>query len=516
MAPTGFGKGLAVKHDYAGDISRLYAREKMDTQARVEKERKAQMYGSMLKEGHVRGEYNNGRLEEDYKRINNELADFVSENPNWESDAGLFGKFSNITDQYLNNPIIQEDEQVNQQYQVLQQKFNSGEMRKGEMEDQMDRYTDYMQNGGDPYVFIQPEKIMYADILKDSSSQLVSNQKEVRFMTDARIMGSRTEKRVSDASIASRVDIDFNDEDYAEEITRNWMLSGGLAIAPTAQAYHEHNLRASHQETESKMTYDAVGLRQITAGLSASGEEVSISQAKRNVFQPLWQVKDQLRTASSQAEKDAIEEQFNNSQVASPLNIAFTQFGEIGRKGSIYSSDDFLYANGTKMEGSFTSVTATGAKRPVMKNGMYYMETDVTISLPSGSSSETISKLLTDNGFTAFDLKGKSPSDFMVGIDITKENFTGTVLGPAIMRETNRNAYDNEYYGSTKAEEAARAEGKDVERMTQIMNRLPDILQEINKAYPEFGAGERKGTNLISDDGTLRVDLMTGNIYPNE
>ena len=149
----GAAKGLSFTEDWNKDIDRLYQREQYSTSLRRENEEKTRFYAGLMKKGHVNVPSEEAELQEYYLSVNDELADFSINNPNFELDPIAMGKYIEITDKYLNNPIIQRSLQVKEEFDMLRQAKSKEQLTEDEYNAEMARYTDYSENGGEPYSF---------------------------------------------------------------------------------------------------------------------------------------------------------------------------------------------------------------------------------------------------------------------------------------------------------------------------------------------------------------------------
>jgi hypothetical protein len=174
--PLGLGisKGLSYVNDWDKDIDRVYQREEYAAQVRAEKERKTQYYAGLLKQGHATNPRTEQELTEYYKGLNNELADFVISNPNFETDVNSMQKFLDISDRYLDNNILRTDLQVKQEFDKLSEAVSTGKITTTQFDREMERYNTYIDPNqkGDPYVFSNP-KLKTTGELVGEMSQLV-------------------------------------------------------------------------------------------------------------------------------------------------------------------------------------------------------------------------------------------------------------------------------------------------------------------------------------------------------
>lgn len=179
----GSAKGLSTQHDFQKDIENLYKAEAYKTQVRAEKEQKARYYAGLMKEHSAVAPSMVGELEGFYKDLNNQIADFAIENPNFETDVTKMQQFHNITDQYLNNQFVRKDIQSQEQFELFKGAINAGDIDKDSLEydEEMERYTDWMENGGDGYVFSNPQLPTYGEIMENSEKVLHPDVNVVKF-----------------------------------------------------------------------------------------------------------------------------------------------------------------------------------------------------------------------------------------------------------------------------------------------------------------------------------------------
>lgn len=447
---TGLGKGLAVQHDFGANIDRLYKQENLRSQIRVEKERKAQMYGEMLKGTHVRGKYNTQRLEEYYNDLNGKVANFVTENPGWETDPGLFAEFSSLSEQYLNNPIVQEDIQVQANFEALQQKVASGSMSIDDINSQMDAYSNYTENGGDPYVFVNPKEVNYNDLVSESA-RLVGHETKDQTRTLHGITQSRTVKAAVDANIDQRVKADFSDKDNARSIIAAYNQAGGRKVAETAQQWHFDKIKAAQNMDATQWHFDRYELALATKQAnSPSGG----SMYRRYVHDGYMQ---------------AVQSGEDREFSARPANAALTRYGGTGTDQNISAADGFRFTgsfedvNGQNKYladefGFNASTKSTGAGKFVVMGGLPYVEMHVDIDVPVGKNDEPVdgnyAKALTDNGFTLGSFKSSDPFSGITGKSGTSKAqvYSGTLLVPANIDQMSMSAFDDAMYGADQLE----------------------------------------------------------------
>jgi hypothetical protein len=193
MPQYGAGKGLAYINDWEGDLDRLYKRAEYDTQLQVEKERKTAYYGELLKKGHGSNPRTEAELDEYYTGLNKNLADFFTENPNFETDPVAYQKFLGIQDKYLNNDILRQDLQVGQEFEKLKAAYNSKAITEAKFQEEMARYNEYIdpEVKGDPYVFSNPKVKTSNELLAELETTI--GKTETDSMLDPRALEYYTE-----------------------------------------------------------------------------------------------------------------------------------------------------------------------------------------------------------------------------------------------------------------------------------------------------------------------------------
>ncbi len=117
----GWAGALAYEHDWQQDISNLYKREEHASRVRAEVERKTQLYSNLLEQKTLTSPYNNARLQEFYKDRLPKIGQFISENPDFETDIGKFSEFNRKASELQDNDIIREELQVQKERELLLQ-----------------------------------------------------------------------------------------------------------------------------------------------------------------------------------------------------------------------------------------------------------------------------------------------------------------------------------------------------------------------------------------------------------
>lgn len=246
----GSAKGLGLKHDFKGDIDRLYQREAYRRGVEAEKAEKAKYYASFVKEGTAVAPSNVRRLDKEYDQYNTEIADFMIEHgPAIETDIKLQQEFMKKTDRYLNNDILREDMQVQQEFQKL--KDNVGKMTDEQYNIEMERYTEYYENGGDPYVFSNTLMPTYEEILQVSNKSLESIKSITYSSEGEKIIEYEA---VTPLRLKTQAITDYSDPTMRKVIDKRFKEyeEGGLfkGFYPTAYAMHVQNLSKGERISE--------------------------------------------------------------------------------------------------------------------------------------------------------------------------------------------------------------------------------------------------------------------------
>jgi len=503
MGQTGLGKGLAVRHDYSKDIQNLYQRENMRAQIQQEKQRKAEYYGNILKGGHVKGEYNTQRLEEHYNDLNGRLSNFVSENPGWETDPGLYAQFASITDEYINNDIIREDMQVQKQFEALQSESQRGTMTGGEIANETAKYDTYIREGGDPYVFINPKKFEYSDILKESSAAIGYSQ-EVELGTRFGLERSRTVRQPRDGSIQSRVEIDFNNPDKKRSIEAQWRSAGGSEAAPTARQWHAENLDSASTYAESKWTYDQHQLALARKRLETGGYSPrSIAAETFDYYRQSMETGKPIESPPSSS------------------NIYLTPFARVGGYWNVNETSDVHIRDesGNLIPFKYTAnMKATGSGSFFANGKKPYSQVDVELYIPldkSGKVTDTaMANFLDDNKFTSKKVTNYATFSYGKDVTVNAQVYNGTIFAPAEFSRENMNKIDAETFSAREMQEKRRSNEYGMLAYEADLLHLRRVSSELNQNPKLSGYNfSPKNGEIVSENGKYGYDPSAGKIY---
>jgi hypothetical protein len=174
----GSSRGLAVAHNWGNDMQTLFQDEALRAKSQADQEQKTAFYAKQLQEGQATSPYNTARLQDFYSQKNKEVADFVIKNPNFETDVQKMTEFMGITDKYLNNDIIREDQQVQGQFNSLTKAIGSHELTTDEATKEMEKYNAYRNadpksgTKPDPYIFSNPLRPDFEKLIKEATDNI--------------------------------------------------------------------------------------------------------------------------------------------------------------------------------------------------------------------------------------------------------------------------------------------------------------------------------------------------------
>lgn len=221
--PLGLGvtKGASFVNDWNKDIDRLYQREEYAANVRYQKEQKTRFFAEQIKRGHGSNARVESELNDYYKGLNSELANFVTENPNFETDVNAMQKFLDISDRYVNNGILQQDIQVKQEFDKLRQAVSEGKITETKYHEEMARYNEYIDpvRKGDPYVFTNFKEINGSDYLTNLSKTLGKVQGES--YTDKLSGDTMQNVTIPQERINEKIELDYQSDEEARLMMDN-------------------------------------------------------------------------------------------------------------------------------------------------------------------------------------------------------------------------------------------------------------------------------------------------------
>lgn len=501
----GSAKGLALGHDYQRDIDRLYDRERYSMEVRKERENKARYYGEMLQQKQATTPYNTQRLEGYYDDLTGELADFVINNPNFETDINLQRQFQDIAGRFQDNDFIREDMQVAQSLEDLKQEMLSGEMDGDDYIIEMDRYMEYANNGGDPYVFENFKKVYLTDVVTEL----------------AEAVAQVTDITTEDGQVISTVGADpdaldytarmaLTRSDYNRTVEKAWRQAEGSGMYDNKLDFLKTVIQSQVDYGRKFVAWDQRALIDAKTRAALQTEQVQNNPLFGNyILEPLY------------SEKKSVN--------ADDRHIAFTPWRT---KGGTFNPGTFIDSGGNKFKTLLLNtlktgdedpnyiqidlnetMAATGAGRIFLDDfGKAFTEVDVQIPVLEGENLALRAEL-EKYGWSA---KKYSEPGVLVsalrqieGITQTSDVYSGTIVVPATFDPAQIHDYELGYKTPTKAMEM-QAAYKPLATQAQLM----DAASRLGVKYPDAGTwrkavGTKGETLLISSDGKLVHNIST-------
>jgi hypothetical protein len=273
----GSTKALAYRNDFNSDIDRLYKREAYKSQVEAEKEQKTRYYASLMKEHAATSPWATKQLETKYKDLNNRIADFAINNPNFETDVNKMQEFMSLTDEYLNNDIVRKDIQSQQQFELFKQAVNKGEISEKTQMEEMEKYDSWMQNGGDGYVFSNIKLPKYTDIVQNSKKTFLQSE---TYEKAGNIWQNR--KYYSKGQVATRALQDIQDDEYGKVIEQEYekFNESNPGFYKSALEFHRASLNMDSFVEKNFLAFDPE--------YKATTEAKQKAQQEMNDLHPFW------------------------------------------------------------------------------------------------------------------------------------------------------------------------------------------------------------------------------------
>lgn len=160
--------GLSYVHNWDAEMQRQNYNEQADRQARIDAENKAKMLGDKLAFDHLSNTWDNKLMKEFAEGRIQEIGKFIAENPNYESDAGLWAKFNQMSGELTNNDIVSRSMRIQQNYESLvgYMQQNPGAENDPAIQAQLTEYDNYVKYGsvngiptdGKEFIFRNPDE----------------------------------------------------------------------------------------------------------------------------------------------------------------------------------------------------------------------------------------------------------------------------------------------------------------------------------------------------------------------
>lgn len=505
----GGAKAGSYQHDFQRDIDRLYQREAYRAEVKANVERKTQYYAGLMKEETAVSPAIQAQLEEYYKGLNNEVADFAINNPNFETDVNKMQEFMSLTDGYLNNDLIRMDKQAQGEFEKLKESYGSQGITQSKWLEEMEKYNKWMETGEDPYVFSNPKQFTVDEIVTDINKTL---QPDVDISSDGiHITESRevSDDRIMQSALFSYDNEDTKisvDEEFNAIDEKGQALFGGSPVnylaARIKQGEHSYyddvkyddaykiGLTAASRKKAEEKPYERFYVGNVYNALAARGE--TSSNLANSYLTEFGGPKQHM----SMGANGKTVKYYGNDETPDDLNLygdvytigggkIFMQGGvamaevnvgiiaDAGRDLNIKIKDGEIYKNGAKT--NFDSLTPGEKSTLESVDGGYELKPDVNYATYLSERGFTKSKI-TIGGMLPFSMDDETS---------TADAFVGTIIVPADFSPANRQNYDKSFHGSgTKLMEASAAGlyGEPLNLLEMYQSQMGgQVNQRINK-----------------------------------
>lgn len=183
----GTAKGLAYRHDWDATMRReMINTQRLQEQKQLD-EAKAKYYAEKFKLSTPTNEFDRSKYEDHVLSVNDQITDFITANPNWESDIGLQMKFNQLTDQYLNNDILIRDQRVKQQVDGMEAwaRENNISENDAELVRMREEYHNYVRFGNIKGEGFQGEVEEFKFIKPNDIDMTTIGQKAATFLNES-------------------------------------------------------------------------------------------------------------------------------------------------------------------------------------------------------------------------------------------------------------------------------------------------------------------------------------------
>lgn len=155
--------GLAYTHNWDAEMQRQNYNEQADRQAKIDAENKAKILGDKLHFDHLSNTWDNKLMQGFAETRIREIGKFVAENPNYESDAGLWAQFNQMSDELTNNDIVARSMRIQQNYESLvgYMQQNPGAENDPAIQQQLTDYDNYIKTGSVDGVTTNSKEFMF-------------------------------------------------------------------------------------------------------------------------------------------------------------------------------------------------------------------------------------------------------------------------------------------------------------------------------------------------------------------
>jgi hypothetical protein len=521
-------KGLSHGHDFGRDIDRLYDRERYAMEVRKERENKARYYGELLQEQQATTPYNTRRLENYYDELTGELADFVVANPNFETDINLQREFQNIAGRFQDNDIIREDAQVAQALEALKQETLSGEMDGDDYMIEMDRYQEYANNGGNPYVFENFKKVYLNEVVSQLAQVVGKDLTTVKSEDGLQVLEIEA---VNPTKLDYTARMALTRTDYDRTVEKAWRKAKGSGMYENKLDFFKKIISAQINYGSKFVAWDKFA--EIDARTRATmqtqfnennvvfgsyilenlyGEDRQVTGDNRHIVFTPWRTKNALFNPGQYYDNDT-----GGTYKTLLLNTL--------KKGE--GDPDYISAN------IHSSIQATGAGRLFLnEHGDPFAEVNVNIPIIEGQN-EDLRAVLDKYGWSSkkYSQLGQVESALgtVQGITQTSDVYQGTIVVPATFEDSQIHDYERGFKTDTKAMErqssysaysqyakdlAARSRSGAQDHKERVL-KAETAVSRLGTTYPNVKQwvprrSKKNEDILVSDDGKIYYNVDTG------
>ena len=429
---AGQTKGLAYEHDWQSEIQGLYQREAYASQQRAEAEKKTQYYSQLFaKPANVRSQAGNQMLNSFYEKKMGEIGDFITKNPNFETDIGLMSQLNGMAAELQDNDIVRQELQVEKEYELL--KANRKQITPKKWEAEMARYDNWFSRDPNDPESMKAEPYFFND-------HLVINPLEI--INDAAKSVSTETKRM--------------------QINGDWGYGKGWNSESfeTSTFNHYSNEDNRHAIDTHFESFDPEVKEKYSSSYDWFQKSVRAQENKEILVSTLDSEKDNDKTGSTQWAVSPFVQYYarnlytgNLSNMSNPHNNVLTLFNGVGNTMSTRALSEngganYIDKNGkmVPIEGSFSfkSIEGEGGVRTDPDTGLTYHAVRVRTDSPENAD---MKKALVNMAF-----EGKSSveqtsfgADFSTSRTVRKNQVSeGTIWVPAVINEQKIDAYNKQ------------------------------------------------------------------------
>lgn len=304
----GTATGLAYRHDFQQTIRNRQAQEQLNRQAKIDAENKAKLFADELETTSLSNEWDNAQLESYYKDQFKKIGEFVSNNPDFRQNMGLFLKYKQMTRGLLENETIQRSMRIKSGFEAMNkwdaETKNMNPASRAYLEQKRKEYANYTKTGsidgitenGIEFDWVAPDEQVNTDKIVAEAGRLLATRP-----TNIYIPGFRGsfEESVPEESIRSRAASLFNDDEYGQYFSKEW---DQLVASGASKNYGEDPIEWMVTRIEPNTTrkrHNGSAIPQKTGGRGGSGEDdegawdiVKALKAQRDFKLPLATSKD--------------------------------------------------------------------------------------------------------------------------------------------------------------------------------------------------------------------------------